>query len=454
MTSAAHPTSPDGRVIIVGAGLAGLYAGYLLRQADVPYIILEADDHSGGRVFSRKEKISHLGLTLDEGANLINSTDTLAIRLMNRFGIRYVRRVRPGSDSMHYLLQGRELDEAEFNQLVFNESSAALAAIHADQQAWAGDSGRMTNPRFIDESIAAYLKRLGAGPVFTAFMRSFFWSEYGYALADLNLHVFFEYLVIDPAARSIKLIPHVDEAYTVPEGTGQIARCLAEESRASILYQRRVNSIIEQGNSIEVAALLADGTLERHAARDVFFAAPLHSLAHMKVEVEGVSQYALQEAALASYGRGTKLHLKFEPAFHELYRFSGILLTETGEQIWTSATGQAGGLLTVLTGPLPPGHVLAAHKAAEVLRALEGICPGLTRLFAGVERSDAPASYSGSLRPGEDAHYLIHAGGAHWTTMGEASSPELQGYLEGALRSAEDGVERYLLRRRKHHHGG
>ena len=57
-------------------------------------------------------------------------------------------------------------------------------------------------------------------------------------------------------------------------------------------------------------------------------------------------------------------------------------------------------------------------------------------------------SYSGSLKPGEAAHLAIHDGGAHWTTIGEASSGELQGYLEGALRSADEGVTRYLLGRR------
>ena len=38
--------------------------------------ILEAATSRGGRVFSRMEQVSDLGLVLDEGANLINSTDS------------------------------------------------------------------------------------------------------------------------------------------------------------------------------------------------------------------------------------------------------------------------------------------------------------------------------------------------------------------------------------------
>jgi hypothetical protein len=138
--------------------------------------------------------------------------------------------------------------------------------------------------------------------------------------------------------------------------------------------------------------------------------------------------------------------------FHDRYRYSGILLTDTGEQIWPSSLGQGGaGLLTVLTGPLPEGRAAAVEQTGHLLRALDQICPGLSELFVAMERTDAPMSYSGSLRPGESAHLDIHDGGENWTTVGEASSHELQGYLEGALRSAEAGVSRYLLRRRLAH---
>jgi monoamine oxidase len=40
----------SGSVLIVGAGAAGLYAGYLLRQAGATVKILEAGDHIGGRI--------------------------------------------------------------------------------------------------------------------------------------------------------------------------------------------------------------------------------------------------------------------------------------------------------------------------------------------------------------------------------------------------------------------
>jgi monoamine oxidase len=440
-----HGTGTDTEVAIVGGGVAGLYVAYRLRQASVPFVLLEAEARIGGRVFSRPERHSQLGLMLDEGANLINSTDTLAIELMDRFGITYVRRLKPGQAGMHYVVHDELLGQERFDRLLFQDSPAAIDAIVRDQEVWLNEADRDFDPQFIGESIASYLKRIAAGPVLTTMLKSFFWSEYGHEVENLNLHVLFDYLDIDLTSPCFKLIPNADEAYTLPDGTGQIALGLEKYGRDCIQCNKRVTSIIEKDAVIAIAC--GDG--HRLTARQVFFAAPLHALNSIDVAIDGLAPQAVEMARAATYARGTKLHLKFEPGFERLYRHGGILLTDTGEQIWNSSTGQGGaGLLTVLTGPMPAGRSATVEQAARLLRLLDRISPGLSDLHVGTERSDAPMSYSGSLKPGEVADLAIHDGGTHWITVGEASSEELQGYLEGALRSADAGVARYLARRR------
>ena len=444
-----HLRSTDTEVVIAGGGMAGLYVAYRLQQASVPFLLFEAETHAGGRVFSRPERHSQLGLVLDEGANLINSTDTLAIKLMNQFGITYVRRLKPGQDSMLYVVNGELLRQDRLDALLFKDSREAINTIVHDQEAWHREADRDFDPQFINESIATYLARIGAGLVLRTMLKSFFWSEYGHEIENLNLHVLFDYLDIDLTSPCFKLIPNADEAYTLPDGTGQIAEALAKPCHDSIHYGRRVTSIIEHGGVITVATVVGGQNTEKRTARQVFFAAPLHSLNSIDVAIEGLAPQAVEMARAATYARGTKLHLKFEPGFERLYRHSGILLTDTGEQIWDSSTGQGGaGLLTVLTGPMPPGRAATVEQVGRLLRLLDRICPGLSDLHVGTERNDAPMSYSGSLKPGEVADLAIHDGGTHWITVGEASSEELQGYLEGALRSADAGVSGYIARRR------
>jgi monoamine oxidase len=439
----------DTEVIIVGAGISGLYAAYRLQQADIPFMVLEAHDTWGGRIKSRPEKQSKLGLMLDEGANLINSTDTLAIGLMNKFNISYVRRLTAGAESMRYYQGGEVYDQEAFDALLYRDSRTAINNIQFDQEEWRREGADTNNPKFINESIRTYLERIEAGPILRVMLKAFFWSEYGREIENLNLHVLFDYLEIDLEGPCFKLIPNVDEAYTVPEGTGQITNALAMATRPHLFFGHWVSHIDDSDGLVRVTARDALGNIKQLAAREIFFGAPLHSLSKIDVNVAGITDAELAHARAATYARGTKLHLKFEDGFEEIYRDRGILLTDTGNQIWMSSVGQGGaGLLTVLTGPVPEGEAATQDAARQVIDMLDRITPGLRAVYVGVERTDAPASYSGSLRPGEQAHLSYHEGGPRWISIGEASSKDLQGYLEGALRSAQDGVTRYVLEKR------
>lgn len=78
-------------ILIIGGGLSGLYAAYLLEQAGFKdYLLLEAKDHLGGRVYS-KEQID-LGATWiwpDLNPELMKSAriSIICFQLINKFKI-------------------------------------------------------------------------------------------------------------------------------------------------------------------------------------------------------------------------------------------------------------------------------------------------------------------------------------------------------------------------------
>jgi monoamine oxidase len=57
---------PENRIAIVGAGLAGLYAARLLNAAGVDFVLIEARDRLGGRIFTANEA----GLPSEDGFDL------------------------------------------------------------------------------------------------------------------------------------------------------------------------------------------------------------------------------------------------------------------------------------------------------------------------------------------------------------------------------------------------
>lgn len=87
-----------GRVIIIGAGLSGLYAASLLEKAGVEYVVLEARDRTGGRVLSGQSLASASdGLHVDMGATWFwpDMQPELA-RLIDQLGIQVIPQARPG----------------------------------------------------------------------------------------------------------------------------------------------------------------------------------------------------------------------------------------------------------------------------------------------------------------------------------------------------------------------
>ena len=58
---AAAPLTPGDRVVVIGAGPAGLTAAHLLSRKDVRVVVLEADDIVGGIARTVEYKVIHAG---------------------------------------------------------------------------------------------------------------------------------------------------------------------------------------------------------------------------------------------------------------------------------------------------------------------------------------------------------------------------------------------------------
>src|SRR5688500_13509201 len=74
------------RVIIVGAGMAGLAAGYELLRAGHNPVILEAQHRVGGRVYTLREPFAP-GLYAEAGAMRLPRAHELTMAYVNKFGL-------------------------------------------------------------------------------------------------------------------------------------------------------------------------------------------------------------------------------------------------------------------------------------------------------------------------------------------------------------------------------
>ncbi|MDX2061991.1 MAG: FAD-dependent oxidoreductase [Bacteroidia bacterium] len=104
----AAPTAPQGadvgratRVVVLGAGLAGLFAAYRLTQAGIPVTVLEARSRPGGRVFSHSLGTDE-PLTVELGAEWIGASHTLLRTTCAALGLA----LQPHTFKSHVLVGG------------------------------------------------------------------------------------------------------------------------------------------------------------------------------------------------------------------------------------------------------------------------------------------------------------------------------------------------------------
>lgn len=84
MTSFRANENGAARIIILGAGLAGLYAAYLLKRAGRPVLVLEARDRIGGRVDTRRTED---GMYYEMGGEWVGENDQLLRNLCKEFAL-------------------------------------------------------------------------------------------------------------------------------------------------------------------------------------------------------------------------------------------------------------------------------------------------------------------------------------------------------------------------------
>jgi len=106
-------STPRKKVVVVGAGMAGLTAAYELQRAGHDPLVLEAQQRVGGRVCTLREPFSD-GLYAETGAMRIPMSHDLTLAYIRKFNIK-ISPFTMGNQNAFYHLHGKRLRIAEAN---------------------------------------------------------------------------------------------------------------------------------------------------------------------------------------------------------------------------------------------------------------------------------------------------------------------------------------------------
>lgn len=242
--------SGDGlRVVIVGAGIAGLTAGYRLQQKGASVRVFEGQDRIGGRMYSQRGFFPE-GQVAELGGELIDTTHVRIRQLAEELAI-------PLDDFVFDDLSldldvpffaGRRLTETEVMR-AFVPVSRRMAWDRATLAGgWVSYREPNGGERLDRMPLSQWLDGAGAEPWLRKLLDVAYTTEYGLETAEQSALNFL--LLMDPNPLPFRIFGESDERFHVRGGNDLIPKTLAE----------RLGDRVETGTRVEAVSRRPDGS--------------------------------------------------------------------------------------------------------------------------------------------------------------------------------------------------
>ena len=455
------PAAAGSRVVIVGAGLAGLAAAATLAQYGVRATLYEGSPRVGGRCWTERDAFA--GQIAERGGELIDTAHGTLRALVAELGLELddLAAAEPTGGEPVAWFGGAPYTIADIDR----EFGQVLPAIERDAAVLGDDL-----PTWHRHTAAQRaLDRLSAAQWIAANVPGGTASRFG----QLLVNAYGEELGGDPeeisAVTMVSLLagspkdrfsPYEasDQRYHVRGGNDQVVTRLAQRVDGAIEPGMRLMAIARRGDGRYRLVLLRDGAEREDVADRVILALPFTLLRGVDTRAAGFGARKRQSIAELGMGRNTKLQLQFDERFWRAaggngeYRLRGPFQTT-----WDVTLAQAGaaGVLNFFSGGAAAqaaGRPPLPDAAREALAALAPIAPDAAARWNGRvirnawDRNPWSLGSYALVKPGQyTSFYGIEAvPEGHVYFAGEHTSIAAQGYLDGAVESGQRAAREVL----------
>jgi monoamine oxidase len=452
------------RVVVVGAGLAGLTCAHRLQQAGVAaqVSVYEASNRVGGRCWTLRGAFAESQL-VERGGELIDQGHAEFRNLVQELGLRLDNLLRAEANGTELLA---DLDGVPYTyEELTDDLKAAWQKIHADISA---ASYPTTFDSFTERgytldhlSIIDWIEESIPGGIASRLGRVLdlaYTIEYGAESAEqssLNLL----YLLGYAGQGQFRVFGRSNEKYHVRGGNDQVATRLGAALGGRVTTGTELVALRRTAAGAYELTFRAGSGTTRVTADKVVLALPF-SILRRSVDLSRAGLSALKLRAISEQGMGTnsKLHVQFRSRHWEGLGSNGETFSDRGYQnTWDVTRAQAGasGILVDYTG----GRIGASFgsgtpesRAAQFLTQIEPVLPGISAQWNGRASVDFWPGYEwsrGSYSYWKVGQYTAFAGvegrqegNVHF--CGEHTSIDFQGYLNGAVETGERAAREVL----------
>lgn len=446
---------PAARVIVIGAGLAGLTCAYRLKQAGITATIYEASSRLGGRCWTRRSDFAE-GQIAEHGGELIDQGHTAVRRLAQelRLPLDNLLAAEPNGTEAFYHFDGSDYSyttavedlKAIWQKLHRDLSEAGYPTLYDTFTSRGAQLDQMSIIDWITESVPGGIQsRLGQ------LLDVAYNIEYG-AECDRQSALSLIYLLGYNSPGQFSIFGASNEKYHVRGGNDQIVTALAGRLGPQIVTGAALVAARRNAAGTHTVTFQSGRRTFDVIADKVVFALPFSILKNsVNLTRAGFSDLKMTAIRELSMGANSKLHVQFNRRHWAALGNNGDTYADTGFQTtWEVTRAQPGtaGILVDFTGGQIAntfGSGTPASRASQFLAQIAPVLPGLGAVWNGRATVDFwpgnPFS-RGSYSYWQVGQYTRFAGiegeqegNAYF--CGEHTSIDAQGYLEGAVETGD-----------------
>jgi len=234
-------------IAIIGAGIAGLHAAYILKQAGYTAYVYEGSPRIGGRIMSVNGMMGD-DLWTEMGGEFIDSDHEDMLNLVKHFNLPMIDRREESElaleefayyfDGQHYHLKDALEALHPYTEQIKKDIDSLSEEI--SYKKFSSDDQRLDNM-----SIMEYIDSLGVTGWFREFIYNSYTCEYGMEATEQSAISFLS--IFDPGDdKEYKLYGDSDERYSVTGGNLKVCEALANEMQDYILTDHFLTSIKQE----------------------------------------------------------------------------------------------------------------------------------------------------------------------------------------------------------------
>jgi monoamine oxidase len=450
------------KIVVVGAGLAGLNAAYSLKNAGYNAEVHEASGRIGGRCWTLRGAFAE-GQIGERGGEFIDQGHTHIRHLAQELGLTLdnLPRAEQSGTELTGWFDGSPYSHAEMS----DDIKAAWQKIHKDLSAASYPTTfELSTPRgreLDNMSIVDWIEETFDGGMSSRIGQLLdvaYNIEYGAESSEqssLNLL----YLLGYRGPGQFRLFGASNEKYHVRGGNDQITDRLAARLAGQITTGSELVAVRRNAAGTFTLTFRQAAGTRTVTADKVVLALPF-SILRSSVDLTKAGFEPLKLIAIREQGMGTnsKLHVQFKSRFWNTQGSNGETYSDRGYQSsWEVSLAQAGksGLLVDYTGGnigASFGSGTPASRATQFLAQIEPVLPGATAAWNGKASIDFWPGYrwtKGSYSYWKVGQYQRFAGmegrrQGNCVFAGEHTSIDFQGYLNGAVETGQRAAAEIL----------